>query len=198
MEHQEKKNKQASVLFDNFRRPILMIIGLIIVVIGYFLVLDPPVRAYQENLSLLRSLDKNISVARSDLQTIKASAEKMYQLTPLENKLISMALPLRSDDSAIVAQITGMAQKSGFAVSSIDLEETSGTVGGKASASNIKKTAIRLKLRGGSYGELRQLLRLMESSLMIIDINSINFSAKSLAYDLTLATYYYNDSVGVK
>lgn len=190
--------KAMNDFFSRFRRPILLIAALIVLIIGYFAVLAEPIRIYQENFALLGELNNDISVAAGDLQTSKSFSSKIYKLTPLESKLLEMALPAKLDDSSLVAQISSMAKKAGFSVGNIDLEETNGVAGSKTNASQIGKISVNLKLKGGGYGELKQLLELMESSLLMIDVYSINFTAKSSVYDLSLVAYYYDGSAGAK
>jgi len=192
MESKEKKLNSAGNIFVTFRRPILLLAALAILIIGYFSVLAEPIRIYQENFGLLQELNGNIGVAKVDLETAKLFSDKIYQLTPLDSKLLDMALPTRHDDSAIVAQITSMAQRAGFSVGNIDLEETAAVAGSKTNSDRVKKISIRLKLNGGGYEELKQFVKLLESSLLMIDAYSINFTEKSPSYDLSLVTYYYN------
>jgi len=197
MDSRDAQSKSSSV-FDRFRRPLLLIIALIILIAGYFAVLAEPIRIYQQNYDLLGRLNSDIDLAKTDLATSKSFSDKIYQLSPLESKLLKMALPARPDDSAVIEQLTSIVQKSGFAASSIDIEEANKVAGSKTNSDSIGKISIRLKLNGGGYDELKQLLQLMESSLMMIDVYSINFTAKSPVYDLALVTYYFNNPVALK
>ncbi|MFA6526025.1 MAG: hypothetical protein WCT26_01250 [Candidatus Buchananbacteria bacterium] len=193
MKPKDLKYNPLNLIFDRFRRPIMLIIALMVLVIGYFAVLAYPIGEYQKGLVKLQNLNADMEEAYGDLEKSTNYYANIYKPTPLESKLLDMALPVRPDDSSLIAQITSMAQKSGFVVSNIDIEQTNNIAGSKVSVSNISKVSVRLKIKGGGYDELKQLLKLMESSLMIIDVYSINFTSKSPIYDLALVAYYYNN-----
>lgn len=198
MDTRDAQSKAASVLSGRFRRPLLLIIALIVLIAGYFAVLADPIRIYQQNFDILGKLNSDISLAKTDLATSKMFSDKLYRLSPLESRLLKMALPDRPDDSSIVEQLTSIVHKSGFYAGNIDIEEANKVAGSKTNSEKIGKISIRLKLNGGGYDELKQLLRLLESSLMMFDVYSVNFTAKSPSYDLALVTYYFNNSVALK
>lgn len=180
-----------AVLFGHFRWPFLAAVSLAVLAIGYFFVLNPAVAAYRENYDLLKELNGKIVATQSDLDLSKKFSAKIFQPTPLETKLLKAALPDRLEDSALVAQLTAIAERAGFVINNIDLEEAKAVSGSKATVDHVGKVIVRLKINGGGYAELRRLFGLMESSLMIIDVNSVNFDAKSPVYDLVLTVYYY-------
>lgn len=198
MEQRLRQKQSLSALFGHFYRPILLILSLVILVAGYFLILQNPVRIYQENYSLLSKLNSDIAVAKDNLKVAKQYSDKLYELSPLEVKLLNMSMPSRSDDSSLVAQLTAMSSRAGFITNNIEIEEVSGAVNGKAPVDHVGKVAVRLKLKDGGYNELKQLLKLMESSMLIIDVVSINFSSKSPTYDLALVVYYYDNALAAK
>lgn len=191
MDNKSRQSRLGSSAFSRFRRPLLAAVFLVILIAGYFIVLSGPLQAYRENFSLLGRLKADSAVARADLEKAQGLAKTAVRLTPLENKLIDMALPLRPDDSSLVAQITSLAQKSGFAVSSIDIVETNGVSAAKANSEQIGRISMRLKIKGGGYEELKQFFSQLESSLMMIDVYSVSFNDKLPVYDLALVSYYY-------
>jgi len=198
MEKRLRQKRSLSSLFGHFYRPILLLLSLAILTIGYFLILQSPVRIYQENYSLLSKLNSDIAVANDNLKVSKQYSDKLYELSPLEIKLLNMSMPGKPDDSSLVAQLTAMSSRAGFITNNIEIEQVSGVINGKAPADHVGKVAVRLKLKDGGYNELKQLLKLMESSMLIIDVISINFSNKSPTYDLALAVYYYDNALAAK
>jgi len=191
MELSSKKPSVLGVLFDHFRWPLLVLIALAVLALGYFLALGPAVAAYRENYALLKELNGKIAAAKGDLDISKKFSAKIFQPAPLEIKLLKAALPDRLEDSALVAQLAAIAERAGFVISSIGLEESKAVSGSKSPADHVGKVIVRLKINGGGYDELRRLFGLMEASLMIIDVNSVNFDTKSPVYDLVLTVYYY-------
>lgn len=190
-----KATKQPPIIlsfFIRFRRPLLLIIALAVLVFGYFAILKNPIRVYQQNYALLGELNNNIEIAKNDLTTSKKFSNAIYQLSPLEKKLLNTALPDQPEDATLVAQLTAMIDKAGFSASNIDVERLANTASNKIVSDHIGRVSVRLKLKGGGYEELKQFLRLAASSLMMIDVNSISFTTKSPVYDLFLVVYYYN------
>lgn len=192
----EKRSRQSySSIFQHFHRPILLLLSLAIFVAGYFLILKSSLNVYQENFGLLAKLNSDIKVASDNVTVAQKYTDKIYNLSPLEVKLLNMSMPLRPDDSSIVAQLTSLSQRAGFITNNINIEEAGSVAPNKkVSADHVGRVAVKLKLRDGGYNELKQLLKLMESSIMIIDVVSINFSDKAPTYDLSLVIYYYNNN----
>lgn len=195
MEQRSRPKQKISSLFQHFRRPLLLILSLLILVAGYFLILQNPIRIYQENYGLLLKLNGDIALANDNLKIAKQYSDKIYELSPLDTKLLNMSMPGRLDDSALVSQLTAMSERAGFIVNNIDIESAGNAPAAKtAAADHIGRVSVRLKLKNGGYNELKQLLQLMETSLMMIDVVSVNFSDKSPTYDIALVVYYYNNN----
>jgi hypothetical protein len=96
-----------------------------------------------------------------------------------------MVLPEEANHSSLVEHLTAMAQRSGFLVSSFSLSESP-----SSAVSEASKITVRLQLIKGDYRALKNLIDLIENSVMPIDVLSINFSQNSSDYGLVLNVYY--------
>ena len=187
----EVRNQLLKNLFEKYQRLIFIIATLIVLALGYLLVLQKPATDYRQNLALWNKLNGDISQANSELAKAASYSNQIYQPTTREQKLFNMALPEAADPSSIIEHLTSLAKKAGFTVNSIDIETVSARGANVASADNIGKTAVDLKLSGGGYTELKTLVKLLEDSIMMIDISAIDFSSKSPIYDVSLIVYNY-------
>jgi Tfp pilus assembly protein PilO len=171
---------------------VFLVLGLaaIILIAGYFLVLRAPLDIYFKNATLLSDLNKQVNAAKMELADAQDYSAKLYQPTTEEKRWLDMSLPDQPDFSSLIEHINGLTRRAGFTIANIDIEESNGR-SANVSQDNIGKISVRLKLTGGGYEELKRFVSLTESSIMMIDISSINFSAKDTTYDLSLVVYYY-------
>jgi hypothetical protein len=58
-----------------------------------------------------------------------------------------------------------------------------------ASDPNLRGVDVTLKLKGGSYDNLKKLLSAMETSILYFNVNGISYDTDG--YELQLRTYYY-------
>jgi len=191
MANQINTKSTFKIIFDRYRRVILIAVFFIVLFAGFFGILRQPLQGYQANIALKNKLDADIISAKSELASAQNYSSKIYSLTPAETKLLNMALPTKPDFSALIEQLTTLSQKAGFTVNNVDIEETSSRSAANAASDNVGKISVRLKISGGGYEEFKQLIGLLESSVMLVDVYSINFTSKSPIYDLNLVVYYY-------
>lgn len=179
------------VIFKHYKGLLSLVLFAVILVGGYWLVIRSPLTVYRDSLDLLGRLNADIKLANKQLANAESYSEKLYQISNSDRKLMDMALPVKPDSAAIIEQVTSLAARSGFAVSNIDIEETNGRAAAKENQSSIGKISVKLKITGGGYEELRRFVELTQSSIMAMDIVSVNFTSKSPVYDVSLLIYYY-------
>jgi len=186
-------SQMTRIFFNRFRRPILLGLAIIVLLLGYFLIIKNPLTVYRQNWDLLGGLDSDIALAETELSNAKSYSSQLYQLTPQDERLLDMALPQKPDFSSIVEQLTSLANHAGFIVNNIDFNEAKASAN-KAKPDDLGRISIHLQVTGGGYTQLKELIKLLESSVMMLDTYSLNFANTSPTYDLNLVVYYYNKS----
>jgi Tfp pilus assembly protein PilO len=178
--------------FLAYYRPIALVVALLVLFLGYWFILQNRIADYQSNYLSLQNLNSSIKQGNEQLLGAKDFSAKLYQPTADDRRLFEMVLPDKPDSSALIEQFTTMAKRAGFTVQSIDLEDVNGNKAGKGGKlTDAGKVLVNLKLTGGSYEGLKNLVALTESSIMLTEITSINFSSKSPVFEMSLIVYYY-------
>lgn len=187
---QEKTNKksrasQLKPLIKKFRYLFAVLLLVVVGFGGYTLFVSDQFWSYRENTDLLKKMDESIASLQTQLQQKQANKNNIYQLTADERRIVNMVLPEEANHSSLVEHLTAMAQRSGFLVSSFSLSESP-----SSAVSEASKITVRLQLIKGDYRALKNLIDLIENSVMPIDVLSINFSQNSSDYGLVLNVYY--------
>ncbi len=173
------------------------LVALVILVAGYLLILQGPLRLYAENVVVEDRLIAEIKLATNNLNDARNYSSQLYKLSTEESRWLNLVLPEKPDPSSLIEHLTSLARRAGFNVASITLDEANNQVEAQAATTNgqqnIGKIVVRLNLTGGGYQELKRFLDLAQSSIMMIDVTSINFGGKNSAYDLALIVYYYRN-----
>lgn len=186
-----EKFENLRLFLGRYRSLFSLLLAIVILFLGYSLILNKPLKNYRDSLDLMGKLDTDLLTAESQLAQAQAFSTKLYQISTDDKRILDMALPTKPDFSALIENISSMAERSGFVVNNIDLEDSNGRTTKNNLSSNIGKVSIRLKLSGGDYANLRRFVDLTESSVMMMDIYAINFSSKNPVYDISLLVYYY-------
>jgi hypothetical protein len=186
----EKTNSKSKIselkpLIRKFRYFFAVLLLVVVGFGGYILFVSDQFWSYRENSDLLKKMDISILSLQAQLQRKQDNSVNIYRLTADEKRIINMVLPEEPNHSSVVEHLTAMAQRSGFLVSSLSLSELPSSVSTEAGKINV-----RLQLVKGDYRVLKNLIDLIENSVMPIDVLSINFSQDSLEYALVLNVYY--------
>jgi Tfp pilus assembly protein PilO len=184
--------KQLEIIYKRRKKIILPLLFLLVLVIGYYSVLKDPLDGYLQTVDLVKSLDKRIVQADAVLSSSKQYEKKIIELSQTEKNLMSMALPERPEYPSLITHLTSLARKSGFFVTSMDIEDLGAQSTKENSNKNLGKLLVKMKLVGGGYNELKEMVSLLQESVMMNDIYSVNFSNKNPIYELNLVVYYAN------
>lgn len=191
MDTKKGKFDFSKLISPRYRGLLSLLLAVIILVGGYFFILAAPIAAYRQSLGLLGKQQADIKAANAQIASAQAYAANLYNVTAEDKKILDMALPTEPDFSSIIEQVTSLAERSGFTVSSIDLSEVNGKGNAKSASGDIGKVALKVKLIGGGYEQLKRFVELSEKSVMVLDITSFNFSSDNPTYDISLLVYYY-------
>lgn len=179
-------------LFLFYYRPIFIVTAVLILFLGYRFFLENKIVEYRNNYQILRGLESRIIQGQDQLEKSKAFSEKLYRPTASDSRIFDMVLADKLDQSSLIEHLSTMANRSGFTVASINFEDINGnSIKRDANYHEYGKVLVRLKLSGGGYEQLKNLIALAESSIMLTEVSSVSFDSKSPLFELSLIVYYY-------
>lgn len=191
-------SRQLGAFYRRRKKILLPLLSLAILFAGYYGFIKDQWYLYAQNLDLVGELDQRIAKADQIIFSSKQYEKRMIELTPAEKKLISMSLSEKPEYPSLIVQLTSVARKSGFFVTSMDIEDLGSQSIKENNNKELGKLLVKIKLVGGGYNELKSLVSLLQESVMANDIYSINFSSKNSVYDMTLVVYYANPNISKK
>ena len=184
----------------------ILIILLILAIFlpGYFLLIKPKYRAYQESKSLFNQysfqLKNNISQLKKDkqiinnFQTISRSAESK----------INQILPSQLDEESLYVNIQSIADTAEVRLDSLSVEVvvesgrkkiTPGVIKDKSDLGPTNQTKlvnIEMDLSKVSYLRLKNLFDLLEKNLRLLDVKSFSFDPTEGVLNASLQAYYFD------
>lgn len=192
-------NGEIKILIDKFFGFVVIFVAIVILVIGYFILIQDEYGEIRrkEKVDLIRIQSLIDKLAREDIQG--KHANQLLEFTPVEEHMISLALPDEFDLPSLMIQLEGMAKKNNFAVESIEAKYPTVAADNKknkTATANVplKKINVGVTVVGGNYDNFKAFLGSLENSIMIFDPSSVAFTGDGAnqKYKLNLVTYYYN------
>ncbi len=206
----EIKNN-GNLFWERFFKPLTVLVAIIILAVGYFWILKPLMGDLNTAKAELADVEQQIDNLNQQQENAQIIVDGF---TPSEKRLMSLVLPDEFDLPSIIMQLAGLVEANKFVITQVDaeevktvmpaLDESATAVLADSSAlasaetagpenSKLKRINISLSVAGGDYDALKNLIKLIESSLLIFKVNSIDFSSDKEEYQLNLATYYHAD-----
>lgn len=190
--------KQLGIFYKRRKKILLPLLSLVILVLGYSLFLSRQLDVYMQNIELSEALNIRLSRAEEILVASKMHEKQIIELSQSEKNLISLALPEKADYPSLITHLTSLAKKSGFFVNSMDIDDLGIQSTKENNNKAVGKLLVKMKLVGGGYNELKNMVDLLQESIMMNDIYSVNFSNKNPVYELSLVVYYDGLSLSKK
>lgn len=190
--------KQLGILYKRRKKILLPLLSLLLLIFGYLLFLSRPLDVYMQNIELSKALNLRLAQAESVLNASKMHEKQIIELSQAEKNLISLALPEKPDYPSLITHLTSLAKKSGFFVNSMDIDDLGIQSTKENNNKSVGKLLVKMKLVGGGYNELKNMVGLLQESIMMNDIYSVNFSNKNPIYELSLVVYYDGSSLSKK
>ncbi len=202
---EKSKNKissaqMISVYIDRYFRLIIFLLVILILLAGYFLVLNSQVSRYlktvRQDLPKLQAQYQDLKLQNDRLKKV---VDSLTSFTKEERRLIDTVLPAKFDFPSLVIQVSNLAKSNGFVVTGISYEEEKApaTKDGKSVApvnSNLKKVKIKANFSGEGYDQFKKLAQSLEKSIVILNIDSLSFGGNGNQYGMEMTTYYYQET----
>jgi len=197
----QKNQDSVNSFLKNYFNVVLAIILVIFLVIVYFMVLGPK---YLSTLSTIKDevnqkqlLYNSQKKKLADLQAVTGLYKK---INPADLKKFNSVLSDQYVKESLFGEIEDIVLQNGFMISKIGIttpEEESAN-GNSAPATStlalspkLGEIDIEISLTAINYSGFKNLIKIFETNLRLMDISRVSFSAADNTADITLRTYYY-------
>lgn len=198
------KNKNSFNLFlKNYFNFILTGALLVFLLVSYFFVLAPKynstITSIKDNINEQQKL---YNAQQKKLANFKDIASLYKKINTNDLKKFNSVLSDEYVKESLFGEIEDIVSQNGFVVDKIALINPEEEAGKKALAPgavaavsdtpvNLGEIDINLTISSLDYASFKNLVKIFETNLRLLDISQVNFSASSGTADLTLRTYYY-------
>lgn len=204
--------KELSVFLMQYFNLVTILAVAAVLLLGAFFLLKPKFDKVQlaKNLVSQEERDEyeNLKGKFKELEDLKLTYQKIEAERAEDLVRIKTLLPDEPDIEDLFTELQNIAEQNGLMVESLTAElvkeeqslvETSGTAAGMpASGSEVKperlkdlgKVKVAASIKGVNYRSLKNLIRLLEGNLRLLDIASIDFSPAGQSVSLDLVAYY--------
>lgn len=209
-----KKMVKINVFFSKYFKFAILIIVLIIFFVSYFYILKPK---YDKAVEAVKG--NIVSQERVYLQQLN-KLNKFKQLVAVYNKIpadekdkLNSLLPPDYIKEQLFIELGYIIPQNGHNLTYLDFEKDkeieAEQEGQRRASAQEEKTArsflndlppdigyidADLKISSASYNGIRNLLKLLENNLRLIDIYKVSFNPENESLELSFVTYYLNES----
>ncbi|MDD4607345.1 MAG: type 4a pilus biogenesis protein PilO [Patescibacteria group bacterium] len=188
MLEQQSNKKQFS---KNEIKIIIIFIALILGGLMYWLLISPQYRKLKTAQIDLELSQQDFQLKNQQLADLQEVQTSYQQLNMNDLNKLDAILPSKQDVPEIVLQMKTIVEKSGFILSAIEINESKvDTKSKEVVHPELGILKVDLKLAGGDYVRFKKLLDNFETSLPLVDIQTISFPQTLDSFNLNLQTYY--------
>ena len=190
MPDEKKKliNPGATVL-EKLMPLVVIAIAATILAPTYIFLLQPELKKY------LSGGEQNVQTAQEFLDKRKSYADQLKPLQELyeqygsgsQANVIETIMPSDLDIATIYATFERIGRDLDIGVQSIDIGNVDGA---SSSVQGVKSVIISMKISGVGYEKMKDILRYLETTMRLTDVNVIDFDPRSKFLSLTMRVYY--------
>ena len=189
---------------------ILPIILLVIAGGVYFGLTDPLINGDgflggEQNIAELRQEKASLKKALTDAADLKDRAaeleQKVQSIAPEKIARLDDFLPDAVDDLQLIVDVNNIASRSNMRLNDVTLGRASGPRAGEEDKATVEPEVATVQVSFtvvGAYGDFKNFLRDISTSLRILEVKELEFSSTAeggamgvaYAYDVTVETYY--------
>jgi len=208
-----KKFRQiASLFFIHNSTRVLALIALIILVVGYFWLINPKYKQVTElNIISQNKKEADYLASKKQLDELNRLISGHKNISQVDIRRIELALPAEGLPEEIFTQLEFIAKSLGLIIDSIEVEveeEDDKKIVKKKDESDksyefnlpseIKRIRASLDVKGLNYIGLRNLINALENNLRLMDISSVKYDVSNESVTLELFTYYLAEDLNVE
>lgn len=190
------------LFLNNYFNIILALVLILFLGGAYFFILLPK---YNETLSVVKdsiTKEKNLFDAQQKkLADLKAISSLYQKINQADLKKFNNVLSDNYVKESLFGEIEDIVNQNGFSVDSIGItrpekDVSSGAAPQAATTTvpinpNLGEIDISLAISKIDYAGFKNLIKIFESNLRLLDLSQVSFSASADTANLTLRTYYY-------
>ena len=190
MPDEKKKliNPGATVL-EKLMPLVVIAIAATILAPTYIFLLQPELKKY------LSGGEQNVQTAQEFLDKRKSYADQLKPLQELyeqygsgsQANVIETIMPSDLDVATIYATFERVGRDLDIGLQSIDIGNVDGA---SSSVQGVKSVIISMKISGVGYEKMKDILRYLETTMRLTDVNVIDFDPRSKFLSLTMRVYY--------
>jgi hypothetical protein len=198
----QKNQDSVNSFFKSYFNVVLAVALVIFLAIAYFTVLGPKylltLSTIKDEINQKQLLYNSQKKKLADLQAVTSLYKK---INPTDLKKFNSVLSDQYVKESLFGEIEDIVTQNGFVVNKIGITMPEDKVltdeNGVAIATssplgpNLGEIDIDLSLSTIDYRGFKNLIKIFETNLRLMDISKVNFSAANNTADITLRTYYY-------
>lgn len=175
-----------------------IIIGVILLLVGYFLYIFPAVKKSNE-LSVKDVLQLEVELGRRQtrLFSIKKIAKDFDNLPEEFNQKLNESLPSEPNRVDLLVNLDAIAKQSDLKANSIKIIDAKQAVRDDGQATkdqfDVEEINIKLNLDGITYLSLKNFIRNVEKNARLLRINEFDFGTDSQSIQFSLTAFYLEE-----
>ncbi len=183
--------KKQPSFFIIYFRILVVVLFFTLLIPGYLFLIKPERSAYQANKALFAENERNLAQKKAHLLEGKKILMSYKNISPADQEKIAEALPNDPSEANLFVNLAGLAEAIGAKVESISLQLGEGPAGKRSEEEPIKEKAtsagqvisgqlktalVNFELSGVNYAKTKELLKLIENNLRLLDVQSFKFA----------------------
>ncbi|MFH1662116.1 MAG: hypothetical protein ABIA02_03400 [Candidatus Falkowbacteria bacterium] len=204
-ERGSKFMKIINDFFINYFDWLILFIGLCIIAAGYFMIIKPKYEIVIEDIQLVSSeKEREYTVRNAYLNNINNFKKAYKNISDQDVEKIDKLFYKKNEIEELFSEVETLIKKSGLILNSLgfellDAEESDNKKKNKTESEddfqeNIGRIKISIEITGTDYSGFEKLLREIEGSLRLMDVENINFSHDGMKSSLDILAYYYEEN----
>lgn len=199
-EKEQKTNSEAiQFVIDNFNWFLLgvffvvFVFGIIIFIFPKYNEIAIEIKANEDRQSKEYS-----EKSKKDIEDLKLLISAYESISPSHIEKINKIIPPADIKEKIITEIEALVVRNGLILGAISIEPVEKDPRKKVEEKidlpeNITKYKITLKILGVNYNNLKNILRVFENNLRLLDVQSVDFSAEKNEAQIELHTYTFKN-----
>lgn len=203
-----QQQNNLNIFLNEYFHLIALLIAIIIFLIAYVFLLGPKISmtkmAINNNIVAQKRLYGDQERRLNELMTVN----KVYsEILPSDIGKFNQVLPSNYTKESLYGELEEIVVKHGFVLSSVTLEAEEEedsrakkpTIGStQINSKNVGEIRIIASVQTIDYNGFKRLLKSIEASARLFDIESVTYSHADNTLDFELITYYYKSEVEEK
>ena len=201
-----KNQNSLNKFLNNYFNVVLTIGVILFLVVAYFVILAPKYQATSASIKDNITQKQNLyNAQKKKLANLRAINNIYQKINPTDLKKFSNVLSDNYVKESLFGEIEDIVNQNGFVLNAIRIsrpEEGDKNAAAGAGADekiatstpispNLGEIDINLSLSTIDYLGFKNLIKIFETNLRLMDISTVSFSASDNSAEIALRTYYY-------